>query len=67
MGVRPWRDIRRRDSRPISVGKIGVGGDAPISVQTMTNTATTDIAATVAQIQRLRRGGCGYRSGLLSG
>ena len=57
MGVRPWRDIRRRDSRPISVGKIGVGGDAPISVQTMTNTATTDIAATVAQIQRCAEAG----------
>jgi len=49
--VRPWRNIYRRKSRQISVGSILVGGDAPISVQTMTNTLTTDVAATLAQIQ----------------
>ena len=49
--VRPWRNIYRRKSRQISVGSILVGGDAPISVQTMTNTLTTDVAATIAQIQ----------------
>ncbi len=49
--VRPWRNIARRPSRQIMVGDVPVGGDAPISVQTMTNTVTTDIAATVAQIQ----------------
>ncbi|SFB81768.1 flavodoxin-dependent (E)-4-hydroxy-3-methylbut-2-enyl-diphosphate synthase [Tropicimonas isoalkanivorans] len=49
--VRPWRNIYRRESRQISVGSVKVGGDAPISVQTMTNTITTDVAATVAQVQ----------------
>ena len=50
--IRPWRNIQRRVSRQISVGKVLVGGDAPISVQTMTNTLTTDVAATIEQIQR---------------
>lgn len=50
--VRPWRNIYRRPSRQIRVGKVLVGGDAPISVQTMTNTLTTDIAATIDQVQR---------------
>ena len=50
--VRPWRNIYRRTSRQIRVGKVLVGGDAPISVQTMTNTLTTDIAATIEQVQR---------------
>lgn len=48
--VRPWRNIYRRKSRKIYVGKIAIGGDAPISVQTMTNTLTTDVKATLAQI-----------------
>lgn len=48
--VRPWRNIYRRKSRQIMVGNVPVGGDAPISVQTMTNTLTTDVKATVAQI-----------------
>ena len=51
MSVRPYRDILRRKSRQIHVGKLAVGGDAPISVQTMTNTLTSDAAATIAQIQ----------------
>lgn len=50
--IRPWRNIERRISRQIRVGKVLVGGDAPISVQTMTNTLTTDVAATIEQIQR---------------
>ena len=50
--IRPWRNIERRVSRQIRVGKVLVGGDAPISVQTMTNTLTTDIKATIEQIQR---------------
>ena len=50
--IRPWRNVYRRTSRQISVGKVLVGGDAPISVQTMTNTLTTDIAATIEQVQR---------------
>jgi len=50
--VRPWRNIARRVSRQIRVGKVLVGGDAPISVQTMTNTITSDVAATIEQVQR---------------
>ena len=45
--------IKRRESRKIWVGNVPVGGDAPIAVQSMTNTDTNDVAATVAQIQRL--------------
>jgi len=52
MSIRPYRDIARRRSRQIFVGKVPVGGDAPITVQTMTNTPTADVAATVAQIRR---------------
>ncbi len=48
--IRPWRNIDRRKSRQIMVGTVPIGGDAPITVQTMTNTATTDVAATVAQV-----------------
>jgi (E)-4-hydroxy-3-methylbut-2-enyl-diphosphate synthase len=50
--IRPWRNIERRKSRQIRVGKVLVGGDAQIYVQTMTNTLTTDIAGTIEQIQR---------------
>ena len=50
--VRPWRNIYRRKSRQIMVGKVAVGGDAPISVQTMTNTVTSDVKATLEQVQR---------------
>lgn len=49
--IRPWRNIYRRKSRQIMVGNVAVGGDAPISVQTMTNTLTPDIKATLAQVQ----------------
>ncbi|MBR9768268.1 MAG: flavodoxin-dependent (E)-4-hydroxy-3-methylbut-2-enyl-diphosphate synthase [Rhodobacteraceae bacterium] len=49
--VRPWRNIYRRKSRQIHVGNVPIGGDAPIAVQTMTNTLTTDVAATIAQVQ----------------
>lgn len=55
--VRPWRNIYRRKSRQIMVGSVPVGGDAPISVQTMTNTLTTDVAGTVAQIQAAAEAG----------
>lgn len=48
--IRPWRNIYRRKSRQIMVGNVPVGGDAPISVQTMTNTLTTDIKGTIAQV-----------------
>ncbi len=49
--IRPWRNIERRKSRQIMVGDVPVGGDAPITVQTMTNTVTTDIPGTIAQVQ----------------
>ena len=49
--------IQRRVSRRIMVGKVAVGGDAPVSVQSMTNTETTDVVATVAQIQALENAG----------
>jgi (E)-4-hydroxy-3-methylbut-2-enyl-diphosphate synthase len=55
--VRPWRNIYRRTSRQVRVGSVLVGGDAPISVQTMTNTLTTDVAATVAQVQAAAEAG----------
>ncbi|MDP5352682.1 MAG: flavodoxin-dependent (E)-4-hydroxy-3-methylbut-2-enyl-diphosphate synthase [Paracoccaceae bacterium] len=55
--IRPWRNIYRRKSRQIMLGKVAVGGDAPISVQTMTNTLTTDIAATIEQVQRCAAAG----------
>ncbi|MBF9061012.1 flavodoxin-dependent (E)-4-hydroxy-3-methylbut-2-enyl-diphosphate synthase [Rhodobacterales bacterium HKCCSP123] len=55
--VRPWRNIERRKSRQIHVGPVPVGGDAPITVQTMTNTLTTDVTATVEQIQRCAEAG----------
>ncbi|ABL69917.1 MULTISPECIES: flavodoxin-dependent (E)-4-hydroxy-3-methylbut-2-enyl-diphosphate synthase [Paracoccus] len=50
--IRPWRNIDRRNSRRIMVGNVPVGGDAPISVQTMTNTDTSDVRATLDQIIR---------------
>lgn len=55
--IRPWRNIDRRKSRQIHVGSVPVGGDAPISVQTMTNTLTTDVAATIAQVQAAAEAG----------
>ena len=55
--IRPWRNIERRKSRRIMVGNVPVGGDAPISVQTMTNTITTDVKATVEQVQRAAEAG----------
>ena len=55
--IRPWRNIYRRDSRKIMVGTVPVGGDAPITVQTMTNTLTTDAKATIAQVQAAAEAG----------
>jgi (E)-4-hydroxy-3-methylbut-2-enyl-diphosphate synthase len=57
MSIRPWRDIERRKSRQIMVGSVPVGGDAPISVQTMTNTPTSDARATIDQIRRCEDAG----------
>ncbi|MEZ5708529.1 MAG: flavodoxin-dependent (E)-4-hydroxy-3-methylbut-2-enyl-diphosphate synthase [Blastomonas sp.] len=55
--LRPWRDIERRQSRQIMVGKVPVGGGAPVSVQTMTNTPTSDARATIDQIRRCEEAG----------
>ncbi|MBV1897400.1 MAG: flavodoxin-dependent (E)-4-hydroxy-3-methylbut-2-enyl-diphosphate synthase [Rhodobacteraceae bacterium] len=55
--IRPWRNIYRRKSRQIMIGNVPVGGDAPIAVQTMTNTLTTDVAATIAQVQAAAEAG----------
>ncbi|WP_028793513.1 flavodoxin-dependent (E)-4-hydroxy-3-methylbut-2-enyl-diphosphate synthase [Thalassobaculum salexigens] len=57
MSVRPYRDIHRRPSRRVNVGSVPVGDGAPITVQTMTNTLTADVEATVAQIQRCEAAG----------
>ncbi|MFT3965123.1 MAG: flavodoxin-dependent (E)-4-hydroxy-3-methylbut-2-enyl-diphosphate synthase [Sphingobium sp.] len=56
-GLRPWRDIQRRKCRQIMVGNVPVGGDAPITVQTMTNTPTDDVKATIDQIRRCEEAG----------
>ena len=55
--IRPWRTILRRKSRQISVGNLKIGGDAPILVQTMTNTLTSDAHATIEQIKRCEEAG----------
>ncbi|MFN2473043.1 MAG: flavodoxin-dependent (E)-4-hydroxy-3-methylbut-2-enyl-diphosphate synthase [Sphingomicrobium sp.] len=55
--LRPWRTIERRKSRQIMVGNIADGGDAPVTVQTMTNTPTSDAEATIAQIRRCEEAG----------
>jgi (E)-4-hydroxy-3-methylbut-2-enyl-diphosphate synthase len=55
--IRPWRNIYRRKSRQIHVGPVPVGGDAPITVQTMTNTYTSDVRATIAQVQACAEAG----------
>lgn len=55
--IRPWRQIERRKSRQIMVGDVPVGGDAPITVQSMTNTRTTDVEGTLAQVKALEEAG----------
>ena len=50
MSLRPFRDIKRRKTRVVKVGDVLVGGDNPISVQSMTNTLTTDVKSTIKQI-----------------
>ena len=53
MNIRPFREIKRKKTKKIKVGNVEVGGEAPISVQSMTNTLTTDIDATTKQIDEL--------------
>ena len=65
MSIRAYRDIHRRKSRQIMVGKVPVGGDAPITVQTMTNTITGDARATIDQIRAHRGSRRRYRARLL--
>ena len=55
--IRPFRNINRKKTKEISVGKIKVGGDNPITVQTMTNTLTTDHKSTIEQIQKVTEAG----------
>ena len=57
MSIRPFRDIKRRKSKVINVGKLKIGGDNPISVQSMTNTLTKDVNATVKQINNIADAG----------
>ena len=57
MSDRPFRDIKRRKTKKVKVGNIEVGGNAPISVQSMTNTLTTNVKATIKQINELAEAG----------
>ena len=57
MSIRPFRDIKRKKTNVIKVGNVKVGGDNPISVQSMTNTLTTDVKATIKQINEIQREG----------
>ena len=57
MSIRPFRDIKRRKTKKIKVGRVEIGGDAPISVQSMTNTLTTDVQATIRQINEISEAG----------
>ena len=57
MSVRPFRDINRKKTKVINVGNVKIGGDNPISVQSMTNTLTTDIKATIKQINEIHSEG----------
>ncbi len=57
MSLRPFRDIKRRKTKVINVGNVKIGGDNPISVQSMTNTLTTDVKATIKQINDIAEEG----------
>ena len=57
MQVRPHRLIKRKKTRKIKVGNLYIGGDSIISVQSMTNTLTTDVSATIKQIESLTNEG----------
>ena len=57
MEIRPYRNIKRKKTKVINVGNVRVGGDSPITVQSMTNTLTTDIKATINQINELEEAG----------
>ena len=57
MSIRPYRDIKRRKTKVINVGNVKVGGDNPISVQSMTNTLTTNVKSTIKQIIEIQEEG----------
>ena len=57
MNTRPYRNINRRKTKKIMVGNVAVGGDSPITVQSMTNTLTTDIKGTINQIKEIADAG----------
>jgi len=57
MSIRPFREIKRRKTKIIKVGDVRIGGDNPISVQTMTNTLTSDASATIKQILQIQEAG----------
>ena len=57
MSIRPFRDIKRRKTKVINVGNVKIGGDNPISVQSITNTLTTDVKATIKQINDIAEEG----------
>ena len=57
MIIRPFREIKRRKTKTIKVGDVKIGGDNPISVQTMTNTLTSDASATIKQILQIQEAG----------
>ena len=57
MSIRPFRDIKRKKTKVINVGDVKIGGDNPITVQSMTNTLTTDIKATIKQINEIHNEG----------
>ena len=57
MSIRPFRDIKRRKTKTINVGNVKVGGENPITVQSMTNTLTSDVKSTIKQIQEIQSEG----------
>ena len=57
MNIRPFREIKRRKTKEINVGNVKVGGDNPISVQSMTNTLTKDVKETINQIEQIKEAG----------
>ena len=57
MNIRPFRNINRKKTKIIQVGKVKVGGESPIAVQSMTNTLTTDVKATINQVNQLEEAG----------
>ena len=57
MSIRPFRDINRKKTKVVNLGNVKVGGDNPISVQSMTNTLTTNVKATIKQINEIQTEG----------